>query len=109
MKDNDEILQAIQELQPVGEYEKTITRSALKIAAIIGIICMLIMTLVEWLVVNKFDFGKPFLIALIAGLTDIIEWNKQKDKKSLRVFGILELLFAALCLFLYIVGLTGVS
>ncbi len=106
---DDDILRAIQDGKPVEEYENTVARSALRIAAAVGVICAMIMTIVECLVIKKIDFGKPFLIALIAGLADIIEWYRRKEKKSLEIFGILKLLFAAFCLALYIVSMTGVS
>ncbi len=105
---DDDILRAIQDEKPVEEYENTVARSALRIAAAVGVICAMVMTVVECLVAKKIDFGKPFLIALIAGLTDVIEWHRRKEKRSMEIFGILKLIFAALCLVLYIVSILGV-
>ncbi len=106
---DDNILRAVQEEQPVAEYEQSIVRSALRVAAAIGVIFAMIMTIAEYLIVNNIDFGKPFLIALTAGLADIIERRSRKERKSLLFFGILKLIFAAFCLLLYIVCLIGVS
>ncbi len=107
MSDN-EILKEVQQEFPNAEYEKTITRSAMRIAAATGIICTVIMIIVEWLAFKKFDFGKPFLIMLIAGLIDIVEWSKLRAKKSLIIMGCLKLLFASIFLLLYITSLIGV-
>lgn len=107
--EDDDILRAVQAEQPVEEYEKTVARSALRIAAAVGLVCAMIMVIVELLIVKKFDFGKPFLIALIAGLTDIIEWHRRKEKKFLMIRGILALIFSAFLLLLYITSMAGVS
>ena len=107
MKNND-ILNAVQEGTVKGEYENAVTRSALHIAIAVGIACAIIMTVLEWFVFKKFDFGKPFLIALTSGLTDILEWKHNKTKKML-VKGICTLLFAVFLLLMYIAVLTGVA
>lgn len=106
--ENNDILNAVQEGPVKGEYENAVTRSALHIAIAVGIACAIIMTILEWFVFKKFDFGKPFLIALTSGLTDILEWKRNKTKKML-VKGICTLLFAAFLLLLYIAVLTGVA
>ncbi len=105
---NDDILNAVQEGPVTGEYENAVTRSALHLAIAVGIACAIIMTVLEWFVFKKFDFGKPFLIALTSGLTDILEWKRYKKKKIL-VKGICTLLLAVFLLLLYITVLTGVA
>ena len=106
---NEDILKTIQEETPIGEYEDRVNSSALRVAAAVGIICAIVMVIVELLIVKKCDFGKPFLIALIAGIADVYEWHKTKNKKMIKIRGILSLIFAAFLLMLYIIGLTGVA
>ena len=50
---------------------------------------------------QKIDFGKPFLIALIESLANVIEARKSK-KKLMLILGILGLVFAFAMLLLYI-------
>lgn len=104
----EDILKAVQETSSKGEYEKTVARSALHIAIFVGIICALIMILIEWWVFKKFDFGKPFLIALTAGLADILEYKGNKLKKMF-IMGVCKLIFAAFLLLMYIFMLMGVA
>lgn len=96
----DEILRKAQ-AAPVAENEKYVARNALRMAAIVGLVTCLIMVMVELFVFRKVDFGKPFLIALIEGLADVIEACKSKNKRML-LLGILGLIFAFVMLLLYI-------
>ena len=108
MSDED-ILKVVQEVPPVAEYEKSVTRSVMKIVTAIVISCLIVMIIAEWLIFKKADFGKPFLIALWGGLMDTIEWHRLREKKSLRITGFCQLLVAAFCLLCYVVSLVGVS
>ena len=105
---NEDILNAVQEGPVKREYENAVSRSALHIAIAVGIACAIIMTVIEWFVFRKFDFGKPFLIAITAGLADILEWRQNKTKKML-IRGVCTLLFPIFLLLLYIAVLTGVA
>ncbi len=96
----EDILRAAQ-AEPVAENENYVARNALRIAAIVGLISCMVMVFVEMLVFKKIDFGKPFLIALIESLANVIEARKSK-KKLMLILGILGLVFASAMLLLYI-------
>lgn len=103
---NEDILKAVQKQAPNDEYERGVSFSALKIAIAAGVFCMAVMFFVEWFVVKSYDFGKPFLIFLMSGLSDVIEARKRK-KGIMMTVGIIALALAAFCLLAYIAGLMG--
>ena len=100
----DEILEAVSKSEPVAEHEKYIARNALKLAAVVAVVACMGMVIVEWFVFKKFDFGKPFLIALTESLANVLESRKSGNKK-MKIIGILGLIFSAFLLALYIGGL----
>ena len=102
--DREEILKLASQTEPVAEHEKQVARNALRQAAIVAIVACMIMVIVEWFVFKKFDFGKPFLIAVTESLANILESHRSGDKK-MKVIGILGLVFSAFLLALYIGGL----
>lgn len=99
---NEEILKAAQDSQEdIGEYEKVVVRKSLAYGAALGVAICTAMILIELLVVKKIDFGKPALLFGIAGYADFYEGLKNKISKK-KVKGIIELVFAALGVLLYI-------
>ena len=100
----DEILKAVSQAEPVAENERYVARNALRQAAIVAVVVCMIMVILEWFVFKKFDFGKPFLIAVTESLANVLESHKSGNKK-MKVIGILGLVFSAFLLVLYIGGL----
>lgn len=88
----------------LAENEKYVARNALRQAAIVAVVACMIMVILEWFVFKKFDFGKPFLIAVTESLANVLESRKSGNKK-MKVIGILGLVFSAFLLVLYIGGL----
>lgn len=105
---NDELLEAVQEEPVHDEYEREISQMAGRIAVATGIICLMVMFLVEWFLLKQYDFGKPFLVFLMSGIADVIEGRK-KTKRFMFIRGIGSLLLAVLFLLIYITRLMGVE
>ena len=98
----EEILRAAQnDKSEMGEYEKIVEKKAVSYGAALGIAVCLVMVIIEMLVVHRVDWGKPALILVIGGYTDIYEGFRNKIGKK-AIWGIIEMAVAIILLFVYI-------
>lgn len=98
----EEILKAAQsEKQETGEYEKTVARKAIMYGAALGVMLCTVMLVVELLIFEKMDFGKPAMLFAICGFANLYEGGKGKEKKKV-VSGVVEIIITVFCLLLYI-------
>jgi len=98
----EEIIKAAQESAPeTGEAEKDVLRRSLLHSMIVVVIACIIMIFIEWVVVGKIDFGKPALLVLFSGVSDLLE-GKRNDVKKRFTIGIVEIIAALALVLLYI-------
>ena len=105
--EDDKILAAVQNDAPRDEYETKTSDNALKIGVAVGLFCMAAMFVTEWFVLQTYDFGKPFLIMLIAGIADLIE-GRRLHKRYMIVKCVIEFALAIFFLLAYTTILMGV-
>lgn len=101
----DDILKAAQmesqKKNSSGEYEKEKARVGIIWASGICILVLAAMVVAELVIKKQFDFGKVGLFLLFPAVMNLYEGTKTKNKK-MKVFGIIEAVFAAACFVLYI-------
>ena len=111
---NEEILIAAQRDQSdIGEAEKEVMRKEkdeerriLLQSMIVLVVACIIMIVVEWIVVRKIDFGKPALLLLFSGTSDLLEGKKKNKKKTLTI-GVVEIIASVALVLLYIGALVA--
>lgn len=101
----DDILMAAQEeskkKNSIGEYEKEKARVGIMWASGICILVLAAMVVAELIVKKQFDLGKVGLFLLFPSVMNLYEGTRTKNKK-MKVFGIIEAVFAEACFILYI-------
>ncbi|MBP9995690.1 MAG: hypothetical protein KBT19_00275 [Lachnospiraceae bacterium] len=102
---NEEILAAVQNDQSGNgtndEYEKNVMRRAIAYGTSITVIMCMLMVLAELFIFKKMDFGKPALIFAMDGCIETYDGFKGNNRKE-KIKGIIELIFALFCIFLYL-------
>lgn len=99
----DEILKAAQDNPDnVGEHERYISTKALLWGFVIGIGSLIIMIMLELVINNKIDFGKPFLLFFIGGIIDF--YDGLVRKKKLNAFLGIALIILSLFFLLAYIG-----
>ena len=98
----DEILNRVQNNnQPNDEFERDTSRKGLLYGLIAGVLVCIVMIIFELIKNGKIEFGKPVILLSIAGVSSIYEGKKSSGKKLL-LAGIVEMIFAFVCLILYV-------
>ena len=103
----EEIIEAGQEnASKIGEAERDVIRESLLHSMIVVVIVCIVMIVIEWVVIRKIDFGKPALIVLFSGVSDLLEGKKNGVKKKLTL-GIVEIIAAFALVLMYIGALVA--
>lgn len=98
----DDILKAVQkEQQKNGEFEKLIVRKGISYATTAGILFLLFMIALELLVVKKLDFGKPTLIFVMCGVSNLYEGFHGGTRRQ-KITGISEIILTVFSFIIYL-------
>ena len=96
----DDILQAAQEGETVGEFEKEVGRKGVISALGVSVILCVIMALFELFILKKPDTGKPAIVLAISATMNIYDGKKIKDRKTL-IKGVVIGIIAVLLIVVY--------
>ncbi len=97
---NEEILKAAQ-TDTLDEVESLNARKGLRIGMAVAVVAIIAMFLVEYMIFKKMDFGKPVILGLMATIADLTDGITNSRKKFI-IIGIVEAIFTAFLLILYI-------
>lgn len=102
---SEEILKAAQDnnivKEEIGGIEKLVERRGVLYASAAGVLLCTIMILIELLIIKRIDFGKPAVLFLISGISNIYEHKHFCNKKMLAL-GIIEIIVTIVFLGLYV-------
>lgn len=99
---NEEVMNTVKyNKEQMGEYELLVERKALAKGGIAAVVLCTAMILIELFFFKTIDFGKPALLLLVSGHTNMYQGKTHVAMKK-RVVGIVELILAILFVVLYI-------
>jgi hypothetical protein len=103
--EGQELLKISSELKVAnGEAEKKTIRDAIKYSSIVAVVLCVLMTFLEFVFVQRWNFGMVTILMTFAGVTDAFV-GRNNNEKNMFIRGVIELVIAVIFLILFVGGL----